>query len=1422
MGKRRLAISKVKVLVTLLLVWLLSIQNGISVFAGNGFQMLEEDILENPDYTYYESHKDEFSYGYVPPKVLFPVTESRGRRTRRSIDESYDARKEHIISSVKDQGQTGTCWAHATMASIETALLKKGEAESNFSEAHLAYNARKDINLDTGGNAPIAMAYFSRLDGPVKEEAYPKISEVIGTNQNHSFLNHSLMECYKKKNGEKYVGDMIIIGKSDIKKYVKQYGIVIGGYYDNEKYYFEIDGKKKGGYHIPILENHYVVNHDITIVGWDDKKQIPGATPGAYLVKNSWGTHFGQDGYFWISYDTFLDEITDVHGKRYPANYYVFTNVGEKKEKIYQYDSIGYAGHYTLNRDNVAFANEYIRDVKDDEVITDVAFYNLNPGDIDYKIYISEENDWEKEKETGTLIGQGELKHTGYCTIPISEKYILTKDKFVVKLVLSRLSDAKVAIARDYDSSGFSEVYNKSYLFNGSTYKKNKGDLSLNVITKKVPNVDAEIKKLEIIQEPTRKEYVEGEKLDLSGLKVKIIRSDLSEKEVNFEEFKDNDLTTNPVNQSELSTSDTEINITHTASKQSVKQKITVNMKQETEVRVTGIIIKQKPSKTEYTEGEMLDLNGLEVTLHKSDGTREDVALKDFENKGLETNPKNGKELSKADVQVNVVHKESQQSAVQKITVEEQPLLKIEVNSISIQNKPENVNYTEGENLDLSGLIIKLHKSNGIEEEVGLQQFKEKGIIVEPANGSKLSVSNAGVSITHMQSKHSVIQPIKVKEKQSIEVKVDSIHIQSGPSKGEYNEGEKLELNGLVVVLHKSDKSTEEVEFDKFASRGLITIPENGKKLALGENKVTITHKETGIQVEQTIIVNSKPSMPINVSFVDLKANGTLRVKTTTEINITLSSDIGLTIEDITLEGASKKQLTRQGEGVYRLDIEGITVSDGEDIFVSLTKNGYLFNPHKKRVPVYVADMDVPIIITGLEIQTPPRKVIYTEGETLDVGDMVILLKQSNGNNIAVPLEHFVEYGIEITPKHLSILNLNDTKVLITHSVSGRSVMQALVVKHKESNGGGSGTSNSNKKDKEKRDKRDKVDKKDKANSSFIIQTTPSVEKNKPQTSDMSEKEIEHKIVKKEAAILIVDGVEVNIPAERLKEFQKISSKGIRLNVKDIGKDEIKDRKNIVIRKDVLAFSITEQSGNEIKGIQNTGMMLSIPYKLKEKEDSSEINAYFLSESGGLTKIQNSYYDLNKKAVVVIVDKLSGKIVIGHKSPIKILAYDSRNIHFSDMDKHWAKSAVQQAVERGLFTGVKKNTFAPDAKMTRAMLFNALYKMSGENYPTGDVWYASGVNFVKAKGISDGSDPNGKITREQLVLMLYNYAGSPKIKGTLPFYRDSAKISSYAKEAFVWAIQNNYISGKPNNQLDPQGKATRAEVAVILIRYLEK
>lgn len=99
------------------------------------------------------------------------------------------------------------------------------------------------------------------------------------------------------------------------------------------------------------------------------------------------GNAFWTGWVFWISYDTFLDdEITDVHGKRY-LQIVMYLRMWRKKEKIYQYDSIGYAGHYTLNRDNVAFAND-IRDVKDDN--NECCIYNLNPEILIIRIYISE------------------------------------------------------------------------------------------------------------------------------------------------------------------------------------------------------------------------------------------------------------------------------------------------------------------------------------------------------------------------------------------------------------------------------------------------------------------------------------------------------------------------------------------------------------------------------------------------------------------------------------------------------------------------------------------------------------------------------------------------------------------------------------------------------------------------------------------------------------------------------------------------------------------------------------------------------------------------------------------------------------------------------------------------------------------------
>ena len=93
-------------------------------------------------------------------------------------------------------------------------------------------------------------------------------------------------------------------------------------------------------------------------------------------------------------------------------------------------------------------------------------------------------------------------------------------------------------------------------------------------------------------------------------------------------------------------------------------------------------------------------------------------------------------------------------------------------------------------------------------------------------------------------------------------------------------------------------------------------------------------------------------------------------------------------------------------------------------------------------------------------------------------------------------------------------------------------------------------------------------------------------------------------------------------------------------------------------------------------------------------------------------------------------------------------------------------------------------------------------------------------DWAKANGVSDGTNPNADITREQLVTMLYRYAGSPKANGSLNSFSDAASVNSYAVNAMQWAIANGIVNGS-NGKLNPQNNATRAQVAAILMRFCE-
>lgn len=158
---------------------------------------------------------------------------------------------------------------------------------------------------------------------------------------------------------------------------------------------------------------------------------------------------------------------------------------------------------------------------------------------------------------------------------------------------------------------------------------------------------------------------------------------------------------------------------------------------------------------------------------------------------------------------------------------------------------------------------------------------------------------------------------------------------------------------------------------------------------------------------------------------------------------------------------------------------------------------------------------------------------------------------------------------------------------------------------------------------------------------------------------------------------------------------------------------------------------------------------------------------------------------------------------------------------FTDIDSHWAANAIEFVTARELFSGTGSSTFSADDTMTRAMLMTVLARFDGEDISGGSVWYEKAMNWAVKNGISDGSDPDGMITREQLAVMLYHYAGSPATSGSLSKFSDAGAVSSYAGEAMCWAVEAGLISGTGESTLEPQGDATRAQVAVILMHFCE-
>ena len=148
---------------------------------------------------------------------------------------------------------------------------------------------------------------------------------------------------------------------------------------------------------------------------------------------------------------------------------------------------------------------------------------------------------------------------------------------------------------------------------------------------------------------------------------------------------------------------------------------------------------------------------------------------------------------------------------------------------------------------------------------------------------------------------------------------------------------------------------------------------------------------------------------------------------------------------------------------------------------------------------------------------------------------------------------------------------------------------------------------------------------------------------------------------------------------------------------------------------------------------------------------------------------------------------------------------------------HWAYEAIEAVTKAGLFNGTSATTFSPEMDTTRGQLMTVLARLSGAD-TSGDA-IAKGVAWAVANGVSDGTNPGEKITREQLVTMLYRYSGKPAVTGDLSAYTDAASVSDWAKDAMTWAVNNGIVKGMTETTLVPGAYATRAQIATIMQRF---
>lgn len=372
-----------------------------------------------------------------------------------SLPSTFDLRNVNgnsYVPSVKNQRPYESCWSFAAIGAMESNLMMQRKPAQDLSEMHLAWftfrnsdkskafdnmhNSSFKAVLNHGGNSFYPVALYSRLAGPVLESAVPYGEEKQPSAQTPESYNRVLrlrdvyylsMSSYIDINASTSARDIV-------KRRIMSDGAVVANYYsDNGLYSKTASG---GSNYYTTVKN--TTNHAVQIIGWDDNysrsnfKNTP-STDGAWLIKNSWGNTWnggiGDEGYFWMSYATYLSEGSSF-----------IVEETNPDMKAYYYDALGWCGSLGYNGSSIYAANVF-RAERDGEKVVEVGVHTPD-NNLSYEVYVfsglkamPSSSPVPSGQRLNSPNTSGTLPYAGYHVITLNDAVEVTKGEYFSVIV---------------------------------------------------------------------------------------------------------------------------------------------------------------------------------------------------------------------------------------------------------------------------------------------------------------------------------------------------------------------------------------------------------------------------------------------------------------------------------------------------------------------------------------------------------------------------------------------------------------------------------------------------------------------------------------------------------------------------------------------------------------------------------------------------------------------------------------------------------------------------------------------------------------------------------------------------------------------------------------------------------------------------